>query len=482
MKVFPNDTIVPSVGNDAELDYWRLKFKNTHTESSFQQSHKNIPKAKLSFILFLLIHYLIILIYAVNYVLQLLNSDFQNTLLFQVILTVMSLLLITILIYMYSNIQKSRSQHELLVNSLYSTISLLLIFNDTYAQEVFFGVAHSLDLDCLPGLIFASLLYLQCRIDNYRMLILTNVIILAIFCIFRFCKDNKAAPAVLEAILLVSTYLFQIATVYTRVYLKRKKYIKTRYPGAAETEKILSDSEVNQGNNFKVHENIEELTNLLPLIQDHLKYPIEKTLGFLKSLATDNRRRQSTDANLEFIIQGLDEQDKLYIRQSWSTPPVVQIRNRRKSTLRYSKMNKFDKSLDSDAILIIKQISFNWNIDFFTLASRCEQSLIILIGSYCLKVYNVVESFQISEEKIKNFFTKLEKNYKRNPYHNSTHSVDVLNSYLYILNNSFISKSLTDLDMLSCIISALAHDVGHPGFTNRFLINFQDKLALQCNL
>ena len=481
MKVFPHDSDAPTGENHPELDYWLLTFKNASTESSFQRSHKSIANPKPRFITFLLFQYLTILIYVATYFLQLQNSDFQNTLLCQLILTAICMLFISMLIYMYSQFNKFRSKHEWLVHTSYSTISLLLIFNDSWAQKVFFVATQPLDLNSLPGLIFISLLYLQCRIDNYRALILSNLVISTIYCIFRFYKDTFVVPAVLEAILLISTHLFQIATVYVRDYSRRKKYIKNRLLSTSETEKILADSESNQNNDYRLHENIEELTNILPLMQDNLKYPIEKAIGFLRTLAIDSRKRHSTDANLELITQGLDEQDRLYIQQSWSTPPIVQVRNRSKSTVRYSKINKFDNSLNPDAILMIKQISFNWNIDFFTFASRCEQSLMILIGSYCLKIYNVVESFKIPEEKINNFLMKLEKNYKRNPYHNSTHSVDVLNSYLFILNTSFISKSLTDIDMLVSIIAALAHDVGHPGFTNRFLINFQDKMALQCN-
>ena len=40
---------------------------------------------------------------------------------------------------------------------------------------------------------------------------------------------------------------------------------------------------------------------------------------------------------------------------------------------------------------------------------------------------------------------------------------------------------LSDLEILSIIISHLAHDVGHPGYTNRFLVNFRDQLAIKCN-
>lgn len=38
-----------------------------------------------------------------------------------------------------------------------------------------------------------------------------------------------------------------------------------------------------------------------------------------------------------------------------------------------------------------------------------------------------------------------------------------------------------DLEMFSLIISSAAHDVGHPGLTNRFLVNKRDEIALTYN-
>ena len=36
-------------------------------------------------------------------------------------------------------------------------------------------------------------------------------------------------------------------------------------------------------------------------------------------------------------------------------------------------------------------------------------------------------------------------------------------------------------ESLCCLIAALCHDIGHPGFTNRFLVRTSDPIATQYN-
>ena len=112
---------------------------------------------------------------------------------------------------------------------------------------------------------------------------------------------------------------------------------------------------------------------------------------------------------------------------------------------------------------------------------KTNSNPISVLGKYCLKVFNIIESLSISEEKTNNFLSTVEKNYLQNPYHNAIHASDILISALYLINSSFLSANLSDIEILVIIISHLCHDICHPGFNNRFLITFQDKLALDCN-
>ena len=70
---------------------------------------------------------------------------------------------------------------------------------------------------------------------------------------------------------------------------------------------------------------------------------------------------------------------------------------------------------------------------------------------------------------------------KKALYHTALHGTDVCYSTLLILtflkNDENKIENISELDIVSLIIAALGHDVGHPGLTNNFLINSRDELS-----
>ena len=160
---------------------------------------------------------------------------------------------------------------------------------------------------------------------------------------------------------------------------------------------------------------------------------------------------------------------------------MVKMKKKKKNAVfKLSGEKHIKNAFSLDVILVLKQVFLSWNINSFDFNYKTNQKPISVLGFYCLKIYNFIEHFSIAEEKITNFFEKLENCYKPNPYHNAVHGADILFSSLYIINNSLIGNNLADIEAFSMIIANLAHDVGHPGFTNRFLINLRDQLAIQC--
>lgn len=87
----------------------------------------------------------------------------------------------------------------------------------------------------------------------------------------------------------------------------------------------------------------------------------------------------------------------------------------------------------------------------------------------------------IDMTKLKNYLTEIESLYKENAYHNCTHAADVMNSLIYLIENTELIKYITNIDMLCIILGTLGHDVAHPGVTNRFLINTKDALTIKYN-
>jgi hypothetical protein len=68
-----------------------------------------------------------------------------------------------------------------------------------------------------------------------------------------------------------------------------------------------------------------------------------------------------------------------------------------------------------------------------------------------------------------------------NPYHNYTHAVDVVASVFRVFTRLRCREWLSDIDMYALLVSALCHDVGHPGWTTPFLVETRHELAVRYN-
>jgi hypothetical protein len=186
------------------------------------------------------------------------------------------------------------------------------------------------------------------------------------------------------------------------------------------------------------------------------------------------------EVDMDGITAGMDADDKIFMKEyvkdhNKSQPEAI------KSELR--KTIELPKRYQVEELLgVLRQVSNNWNFDIFFLAECTAGKPLTTIGKYAIGKYRLDEIFIIDEQIYQKFFEKLESSYKPNPYHNSTHAADVLGSFLFILHQSILFEYTNDYEILACIIANLGHDVGHPGFTNRFLINNRDPLAIICKI
>ena len=113
-----------------------------------------------------------------------------------------------------------------------------------------------------------------------------------------------------------------------------------------------------------------------------------------------------------------------------------------------------------------------------------HKNVLPLMGYAILITLGLIDSRIISIRKLQSFLTTVSDNYKITTlYHNSLHGADVTQSLcVYFLNSNAeeICES-TVLDLLGMIISAMGHDLGHPGLNNNFHINDSTDLAITYN-
>ena len=107
-----------------------------------------------------------------------------------------------------------------------------------------------------------------------------------------------------------------------------------------------------------------------------------------------------------------------------------------------------------------------------------------MIGHVILKTLGLIDSRIISISKLNSFLNTVSESYLETTlYHNAMHGADVAQSLciFFLSSNAEQISESTVLDLLGMIISAMGHDLGHPGYNNNFHINALSDLALTYN-
>ena len=113
-----------------------------------------------------------------------------------------------------------------------------------------------------------------------------------------------------------------------------------------------------------------------------------------------------------------------------------------------------------------------------------QNNVLPLMGKTILETFGLKEEKIINVNKLDTFLNIVSSQYLNTTlYHNNMHGADVTQTICLFFLNSNAEKMFrtTVLDLLSIFISALGHDIGHPGLTNNFQINAGTELALTYN-
>ncbi|CAL6448525.1 unnamed protein product [Bathycoccus prasinos] len=83
--------------------------------------------------------------------------------------------------------------------------------------------------------------------------------------------------------------------------------------------------------------------------------------------------------------------------------------------------------------------------------------------------------------KVEQWVSQIESSYQDSiDYHNRAHATDVTQSIGYMLGNG-LRKELDDVEVFALICTAVAHDCGHPGKSNLFLVETKSEKAKRWN-
>ena len=123
------------------------------------------------------------------------------------------------------------------------------------------------------------------------------------------------------------------------------------------------------------------------------------------------------------------------------------------------------------------------NFNIFKLEEKVGRDNILPVTS--IYIFSSLGLFSIIDyTKFEPFIFRVASGYRRqNPYHTDLHAADVCQSLLVYALFGNLQKVIdfTDLDLICLFISSAIHDLGHPGYTNNFLINTKNELAIRYN-
>jgi len=129
----------------------------------------------------------------------------------------------------------------------------------------------------------------------------------------------------------------------------------------------------------------------------------------------------------------------------------------------------------------VLQKADNWDFDVFELAAEADGLPLQVLTWHVLKKHGLIEEFNLDHVGLVNFLRVVESGHQENPYHNSTHVADVVQSMHCLLIKGGVAPYLGRLDFLASIIAACIHDFEHRGLNNDFLIKSGDEWAIDSN-
>lgn len=122
----------------------------------------------------------------------------------------------------------------------------------------------------------------------------------------------------------------------------------------------------------------------------------------------------------------------------------------------------------------------NWNFDTLKFKEMTNGSHVIYFGNGIMKKFNIFQTLNTDSTVATSFLTDVSDGYLPNPYHNSIHGADVCNAVGYFLSQPEFGGKFSQLEIACTIVSALVHDIGHPGLNNAFLMATMSTKAILC--
>lgn len=186
--------------------------------------------------------------------------------------------------------------------------------------------------------------------------------------------------------------------------------------------------------------------------------------------------------NNEIDMDGnMDGNTANWLKQSYNANVVTKTTkiHRTESTAQSEDLEKLRlKQLESSLSATTRALLSTWDFDVLSFGVDELQDVVV----YIFSLQNLLQEFRVPETILRTFLKEISERYiNTNTYHNYKHGVDVFFTAYRLLVIPGLDMALSTLEVFSVLVGALAHDVGHIGVNNLFLVKTKHTLAIQHN-
>ncbi|XP_076440995.1 uncharacterized protein LOC143280247 [Babylonia areolata] len=211
----------------------------------------------------------------------------------------------------------------------------------------------------------------------------------------------------------------------------------------------------------------------------------DKNAIYVRALG-DGRMRGKADLGgdrkvLEWERKLLDQltgpDHKLRFRSRFLSMHRVHRRRKPRTKLTRENRTSVDDNYFVPSEVLLSTVG-SWDFNVFLLDSLTGGRSLLYLAYRIFREYNFIQRFRLDIIRLLRFFSSVEDSYHdSNPYHNIIHASDVTQAMYCYLQEKKLQQSVTPFEAMIAILSAMAHDLDHPGVNQSFLVATANHLA-----
>ena len=271
-------------------------------------------------------------------------------------------------------------------------------------------------------------------------------------------------------IFLVYSIAFQII-IDEKVNAPLEKSTKALRNCAEIMLKSMKAMEIEKEKDLETMRDLDELDD--DLDQDFETEMLEKLIEKLAGIV----QHVIPGAEKLIVDKNVDSSTAKWLNEAYLSKATKMITNSVNKMSHVVELVDFRKQLSSSTVVSTELLN-SW--DFNVLEYSKDE--LLDIAHVLFGVFDIFDMFKVEEKVFSNFMANISDRYiDHNTYHNFKHGCDVLHACYLLSTRSKLHRTCSQLEMFSVLTAAIAHDVGHLGVNNVYLVKARHRLALRHN-